>query len=184
MQVIPNAPARLTTSLPMRPSPSTPSVLPYSSMAGLAFPLARLDGFHVKPEAFRHRDHQAKCVLRDGRFVDARREQHRNLLRRRMRHVDRIEPDAILGDHLQPRKGGVDDFGGDLVVAVEQAVEPAILRDKLEHLRFAERPSSPNDLIARGRQHIVMLAGRVLKTGGGQKYSFCHIYRLIRRCRL
>ncbi len=60
-------------------------------------------------------------MLRDGRVIHARREENGNLLARRIFHINRIQANAIFGDHPQRRfrvERCIDYLRGDVIVTV------------------------------------------------------------------
>ena len=146
----------------------TASVLPNNSV-----PVCR---FHVpactacpqrRLRLFRRRDHQSYRVFGNGRLVHAGRVEHRDLPKRRVLLIDRVQADAVLRDDFQLRAGrqaSIDHLRVDLVVAVEQSVEAVVLLDQLKHLRFIQGSTCANDLESAGREQIVMDARRVLIT--------------------
>ncbi len=122
---------------------------------------------------FRQRDHQPDRLLGDRRLVHAGCEQHRNPAVRRVLHVDRVQSDAVLRDHLQFARRGkarVDHLRVQRVIAIEQPVEAAIFK-QVEHLLLVERATGANDLESAFFEDVVVSAGRVLKTRGAEKNS-------------
>ena len=112
---VPNAAIRWANSTPMRPRPTTPTVLPAISTP------VYLDRFHSP--AFSAVDgaggvpgdgeQQRDGLLGGGHDVRGRRVDDHDAARGGGRHLDVVEPDAGAGDHLQPRRGG-DGLGVDL----------------------------------------------------------------------
>ena len=112
------------------------------------------------------RQKQAKGVLRHRRVIHARREQHRQLPRRALLHIDLVQADPILADHPQPGLRLVQHRFGDLVITTEKRIK---IPRQLQHAGFRQRSALPVNVKTRGLQQRMVIAGSVLITGGGEK---------------
>ena len=111
---------------------SSCSTFTHQFVAADTFPLARLDGTKVRPEMLGERNHQSDSMFCDRRVIDAGRKQHRQIFLSGVAYVDRIETDAVLGKNLQLWQGSVNHLRGNVVVAVQEAVERPFVFDQVE----------------------------------------------------
>ena len=98
MTFMSKAPARLMTSLPMRPMPRMAIVLLASSEPVMRFHPPCFGGVEVGPEMFGDGDHEAEGVLGDGGVVDAGGEEDGDFFGGGVFDVDGVEADAVFGD--------------------------------------------------------------------------------------
>ena len=140
--------ARLATSLPMRPRPMMPMVLPESSLPVIALPFAALGGVGGGPDVLGQRDHQAEGVLGDGGVIDAGGEEHRDLLARWRVTSIVVEADAVLGDDLEAAAGQRRSPCGDGVVAVRRPSKPPLTLTSSSICGLGQRPAVADDFPA------------------------------------
>src|SRR3984957_2938187 len=96
-----NASARTATSLPMRPSPINPRVLPRTSVPA-ALPFSHL---LIQPRRLsRHRQQQREGMLRHAHCVSARRAHHQHSATRGLIQINVVHADSGPPDHAKPRR--------------------------------------------------------------------------------
>ncbi len=81
-------------------------------------------------------DHQAHAVFSHGGVIHAGGEKHRDFQIGGSLHIDTVQADPIFADGLESRQGRFDDFAGDGVITVEQAIDAAVSGDQTEHFVF------------------------------------------------
>ena len=140
-------------------------------VAGLSLPATAPDGIGVEEQVLLEGQQQQEGVLGDGRVIHARGEEQRDAKLRACLHVDLVDTDAVLREHLEPWPGFFQHRPRDRVVAANEAVNVAHER---ERVGLGERTASPDDLPARGGERLVVRAGRVLEGGGGDEDSGRH----------